>query len=541
MKISVQSQLLVMLCFLTSLASFYLIGSQYYETKSFESQRDEIALDAVKITHLQSMLSQWMVTLDLFYYNRQSYLVPGIVQQAGQITQQLENLSFNDAELINHVDQVKMFVGQVSSEVNQSAIEGDDRSEQWLSFIKSMDAKTEQVILNYEQLNISVKRELEQKEQGLTKQNRFMVISFVLSLSITIGILCLLGIWNSRKIIKPLMHLVNVAKTRKEKKGDTSNALNAPYELQLIQSELQLSFKRLAKGKKKAESDKNKIACQNKQLQETIKSLEETQHQLVKSEKLASIGRLASGVAHEINNPIGYVVSNLDTLTQYLFKLKGYIQCSQQAGISADSLAETYRDHDIDFILQDVPDLVNSLSDGLGRVSNIVNDLRTFSDSSDEERTPVAIQSILQQALNLCYSSIPSNVEVVSRFDDSPLIPGNGGRLVQAFVSIINNACDAVGESGTITLSVIHDKENNSVIATVEDSGKGIIDTELSKIFDPFYTTKPVGQGVGLSLHMCDSIIESHGGSIKASSVLNEGTTIQVTFPIASHPIKTKS
>ena len=181
------------------------------------------------------------------------------------------------------------------------------------------------------------------------------------------------------------------------------------------------------------------------------------------------------------------------------------------------------------------------MSDGLGRVSNIVNDLRTFSDSGDEERTPVAIQSILQQALNLCYSSIPSSVEVVSRFDDSPLITGNGGRLVQAFVSIINNACDAVGESGTITLSVIHDKENNSVVAIVEDSGKGIIDTELSKIFDPFYTTKPVGQGVGLSLHMCDSIIESHGGSTKASSVLNEGTTIQVTFPIASHPIKADS
>ena len=122
------------------------MGSQYYKTKAFESQRDEIALDAIKITHLQSMLSQWMVTLDLFYYNRQSYLVPGIVQQAGQITQQLENLSLNDAELVKHVEQVKVLVEAVSSEVNQSALEGDGRSDQWLSFIKSMDAKTELLI-----------------------------------------------------------------------------------------------------------------------------------------------------------------------------------------------------------------------------------------------------------------------------------------------------------------------------------------------------------------------------------------------------------
>ena len=161
------------------------------------------------------------------------------------------------------------------------------------------------------------------------KQNRFMIISFVLSLGITIGILCLLGIWNSRKIIRPLMHLVNVAKTRKEK--GYIKCTKCTLRIATDTERTSIIVQTISEGKKKAESDKNKIACQNKQLQETIKSLEKTQHQLVKSEKLASIGRLASGVAHEINNPIGYVVSNLDTLTEYLFKLKGYIQCSQQA------------------------------------------------------------------------------------------------------------------------------------------------------------------------------------------------------------------
>ena len=277
----------------------------------------------------------------------------------------------------------------------------------------------------------------------------------------------------------------------------------------------------------------------NTELTTLNKKLSEAQEQLLQSEKLASIGQLAAGVAHEINNPIGYVQSNLGSLEGYLadmFALLEAFGAAEQA-ISPDTpearaLAEMKHSVDLPFLKEDTLALLKETREGVGRVRKIVQDLRDFSRlDRDREWQLADLQQGLDSTLNIVANEIKYCAEVVKRYGDLPEVECLPSQLNQVFMNLLVNAAHAMdGRRGTITLST--GRLDNEVWVEVADNGKGIPRESLGRIFDPFFTTKPVGKGTGLGLSISYGIVQKHHGRIEVTSEPGVGTTFRVTLPV---------
>jgi two-component system NtrC family sensor kinase len=262
--------------------------------------------------------------------------------------------------------------------------------------------------------------------------------------------------------------------------------------------------------------------------------LEEAQNQLLQSEKMASIGQLAAGVAHEINNPIGFVYSNLGTLEKYVKDIFSLIELYGSAEEKPDLLPavrELKAKVDLDFLKEDVSALMHESRDGITRVKKIVQDLKDFShvDASDEW-TPADLHAGLDSTLNIVSNEVKYKAEVTKDYGDIPEVECLPSQLNQVFMNLLVNAAHAIDERGTITIRTsLHDSE---VWVEVADNGKGIPAENLKRIFDPFFTTKPVGKGTGLGLSLSYSIVQKHGGKIEVASEVGKGTTFSLRLPV---------
>jgi signal transduction histidine kinase len=261
------------------------------------------------------------------------------------------------------------------------------------------------------------------------------------------------------------------------------------------------------------------------------------QENLLQSEKLASIGQLAAGVAHEINNPIGYVHSNLSSLQEYLRSLFALIDGYERALRSPDPKAELpeidemRQRLDIDFISQDLPQLLSESREGIERVTQIVRDLKDFSRSDrDESWKMVDLHANLDSTLNIIWNELKYKVTLEKRYGTLPLVECLPSELNQVFMNILLNAGHAVGERGTISLSSGVEEENAWI--DFADNGSGIPPETLQRIFDPFFTTKPVGKGTGLGLSISYGIVAKHQGRIEVDSKVGEGTRFRIVLPI---------
>jgi signal transduction histidine kinase len=270
------------------------------------------------------------------------------------------------------------------------------------------------------------------------------------------------------------------------------------------------------------------------ELQEVNRKLEETRNQLLQSEKLASIGQLAAGVAHEINNPIGFVYSNLGSLEKYLQDLFGVLEAYEQAQGDAAKLAEVEtlkQKIDLGYLKEDLPALMNESKDGITRVKKIVQDLKDFShaDTSDDWQW-ADLHKGLDSTLNIAWNEIKYKAEVKKEYGELPEIECYPSQLNQVFMNMLVNAAHAIEGRGTITLRT--GKEADQVWVEIADTGKGIPAENLKRIFDPFFTTKPVGTGTGLGLSLSYSIVQKHHGHIDVSSEVGKGTTFRVWLPV---------
>lgn len=271
-------------------------------------------------------------------------------------------------------------------------------------------------------------------------------------------------------------------------------------------------------------------------LSELNLKLKETQSQLLQSEKLASIGQLAAGVAHEINNPIGFVYSNLSTLQRYFNDLMGLIQAYEAAepsiadGAIVLSLQAMKNKADLEFLREDATALMNESRDGITRVKDIVQNLKDFShaDANDEWQL-AALQHGLDSTLNIVWNELKYKCEVVKEYGDIPDIECLPSQLNQVFMNMMVNAGHAIEEHGTITLRTGADGEQ--VWVEIEDTGKGINPENLKRIFDPFFTTKPVGKGTGLGLSLTYSIVQKHKGRVEVDSTVGKGTRFRIWLP----------
>ena len=279
----------------------------------------------------------------------------------------------------------------------------------------------------------------------------------------------------------------------------------------------------------------------NEELKQLNARLSDTQDKLMQSEKLASIGQLAAGVAHEINNPIGFIFSNFGTLERYLDDLFQMLSAYEQAepalaGTPVGAQLKALREKvELDFLKEDIPSLMNESKDGITRVRNIVQNLKDFSRVDTSQEWVLAdLHHGITSTLNIVNNEIKYKADVVKLFGEIPDIECLPSELNQVFMNLLVNAAHAIhAERGTITIRT--GTEGGMVWVEVEDNGGGIAKENLGRIFDPFFTTKPVGKGTGLGLSLSYGIVKKHLGQIDVSSEIGVGTRFRVTLPV-QHP-----
>jgi two-component system NtrC family sensor kinase len=273
------------------------------------------------------------------------------------------------------------------------------------------------------------------------------------------------------------------------------------------------------------------------ELNETNHKLEEAQNQLLQQDKLASIGQLAAGVAHEINNPIGFVSSNVNTLktyTQNLLAAEAALdKAVRQHGHEplTQAVENIRQQHEIGFLREDVPILLEECSDGLERVKRIVQDLKDFSRVDHSEWQEADINRGLESTLNVVRNEVKYKADVVRRLGELPLVRCLAAQPNQVFMNLIVNAAHAIAERGTISIATGVD--GPWVWVQIEDNGCGMPPDVKRRIFEPFFTTKAVGKGTGLGLSMSFSIVQKHRGAIEVQSAPGVGTAFRVWLPIA--------
>ena len=285
------------------------------------------------------------------------------------------------------------------------------------------------------------------------------------------------------------------------------------------------------------------LSKMNDEVRSVNKRLEDAQNQLLQSEKMASIGQLAAGVAHEINNPVGYINSNLGTLQKYIkdvfTMLDAYEQAEPLLATSPETLANIrgLRDKlDIAFLKEDLSALLSESQEGISRVKKIVQDLKDFSHVDEAEWQWVNIHNGLDSTLNIVWNEIKYKAEVIKEYGSLPDVECLASQLNQVFMNLLVNAAHAIEERGTITLR--SGVEGEEVWVEIGDTGKGIPPENLNRIFDPFFTTKPVGKGTGLGLSLSYSIVQKHHGRIEVSSEVGKGTAFCICLPIKQPEMK---
>ncbi|MBE2260345.1 MAG: PAS domain S-box protein [Rhodobacteraceae bacterium] len=267
--------------------------------------------------------------------------------------------------------------------------------------------------------------------------------------------------------------------------------------------------------------------------------LEEAQNQLLQSEKMASIGQLAAGVAHEINNPVGFVSSNLQTLKTYCGQMLQLIAAYQAAEptigdvVTVARIADLKEALDFDFLQQDLPALLRESEDGLQRVKKIVVDLKDFSHVSEAEWQHADLNAGLDSTLNVVWNEVKYKARVDKHYGTIPPVECLAAQLNQVFMNLIVNAAHAIDDSkgmGTITLSTGH--QDGWVWVEVRDSGRGMTEEVQRRVFEPFFTTKPVGKGTGLGMSLSYGIVRKHNGRIELGSTPGHGTRFRVWLPV---------
>ncbi|MCJ8329997.1 MAG: sensor histidine kinase [Lentisphaeria bacterium] len=264
--------------------------------------------------------------------------------------------------------------------------------------------------------------------------------------------------------------------------------------------------------------------------------------QLIQSEKLASLGQLAAGIAHEINNPVGYISSNLVTMGEYFSTLKRILLLHQKNLETTDSseqlncINEIERLSDeegLDFILGDLETIVSESHNGALLVSEIIMSLRDFARTDDADKTVFDINEGVKSTLKIVWNQLKYKCRIEENYGELPLFDCYPGELNQVFLNILVNASQAIESDGLIKISTSLEDGDKAIIISFSDNGCGIEEEDLEKLFDPFYTTKSVGEGTGLGLYISYSLIkESYGGSIQVKSTYGKGSEFIIRLPI---------
>lgn len=285
----------------------------------------------------------------------------------------------------------------------------------------------------------------------------------------------------------------------------------------------------------------------SREYNENIQKIQKLKNQVISQEKMAGIGQLSAGIAHEINNPLGFVKSNLYTLENYKDKIKKLMElylniekCLENSDkdlykINYSQLIEYKKKNKINLIFDDMDDIIFESKDGVNRIEKIVKSLLSFSRrASSMEFSECDINSNIKSTITIAYNEIKYYAKIQEHFEDVPIIKAIEGEINQVFLNMLVNAAHAIKLKEIEGIIKIHTYcENGYVKCEISDNGVGISEEDISNIFNPFFTTKPVGMGTGLGLSIShDIIVNKHSGTIEVNSCLGEGTTFIISLPI---------
>jgi two-component system NtrC family sensor kinase len=271
------------------------------------------------------------------------------------------------------------------------------------------------------------------------------------------------------------------------------------------------------------------------QLEQAYSDLKTSQEQLLHQEKLTTIGHLAAGVAHEINNPTGYIGSNLTTLNKYMGRISEFIRllngyCSALPPEKTAELAQARKDFKIDFLVVDSMDILVECLEGIGRIKKIVEGLKTFSRKDQNISCLANINDCLENALTVAWNELKYKATVEKDYGDIPLVRCYPNQLAQVFMNLLINAGHAIETHGMIRIRTF--KENDLIFVSITDTGCGISPDNQNRIFAPFFTTKGEGVGTGLGLSIVSEIVARHGGEISLESEVGKGSTFTISIPV---------
>lgn len=291
-----------------------------------------------------------------------------------------------------------------------------------------------------------------------------------------------------------------------------------------------------AKYCSKLQQTQKQLEETNTELAHSITQLKSNQESLIHSEKMASIGLLAAGVAHEINNPLGFSISNLSIMKEYLTTIKLLDKALSTTPSLPNNIQKIIQTADYQDLLEDIDNVTMETESGLLRIKDIVSDICNYARNRDKDKDTsiVDINDSIRASLNLLRGQISDTNVIQVKLGSIPSITGNKGKLLQVFMNIIRNSLQAIPATGTITISTFIDESSNQITINIQDNGCGISPQNIKSIFTPFFTTKSVGKGTGLGLFICYRIItEEYNGKIQVVSD-DTGCTFKVSLPIAA-------
>jgi two-component system NtrC family sensor kinase len=350
--------------------------------------------------------------------------------------------------------------------------------------------------------------------------------TFSLVVISVIALLLVATIVVTRNILKPLNDLVSAIQTMDQGEVAVEIAVTSDNEIGLVTE----TFNEMSRRVTDARADlKQKIM----ELEAANFEIRETQSKLVHSAKMVSLGQLVAGVAHELNNPIGYISSNMDHLKEYCEKL---LKIIDTIGDSSAKTKKIKKDYEYDYIVKDLPKLIKSCQDGAQRTKEIVVGLRNFSRLEESKLKKVDIHEGLETTLNLLSGELKGRIEVHREFNKIPKLKCYASELNQVFMNLLANAAHAIEGEGDIWITTRLTEYNGekAVEVAIRDNGVGMDDSTVDKIFDPFFTTKAVGQGTGLGLSISYGVIKKHGGEILVTSQLGKGTSFHLILPFSA-------
>jgi signal transduction histidine kinase len=333
--------------------------------------------------------------------------------------------------------------------------------------------------------------------------------------------------------------VLNVVSSRPQRFGDADVELVAAVAnhvaLAVDRAESFRTIEELTRGlEDKVRVRTEQLRAAHEELQAAYRDLQATQMQLVQREKMASVGQLVAGVAHELNNPIGFVFSNVTTLEDFVRRLRSILDEYRALPLEVPARAridERWQALKVDYALKYLDSMIQGIREGAERARKIVRDLRVFARGQDEVWQPVDLHEEIESSLTLLNHLLKERIAVDRKFAALPPVECIRSQIDQVILNLLANAAQAITGTGTITIETRRDGDR--AVLTITDSGPGIAPDVMGRVFDPFFTTKPVGEGTGLGLSISYEIVKKHGGEIRAENAGGNGAVFTVALPLA--------